>query len=59
LLSNFKAPKAFKPAEFSFKNLNFINHVNDPKAVDVLDPFAHSSLRTKFTLRPRKNYPYV
>lgn len=44
-----KVVTAFEPAKFSFKTLNCINYVSDPKVVDVLDPFAPSSLGTKFT----------
>lgn len=45
-----KIAAAFESAIFSFKTLNCINCVSDPKAVDVLDPFAPFSQITKFPL---------
>lgn len=45
-----KIATAFEPAIFSFKTLNCIDYISDPKAVDVLDPFALFLHRTKFPL---------
>lgn len=47
----------FEPAKFSFKTLNCINYISDPKDVDVLDPVAPSSPGTNSLFSPKKNYP--
>lgn len=52
-----KTGTAFELAKFSFKTLNCVNYVSDPKAIDVLDPVALSSLGTNSLFRPKKNYP--
>lgn len=52
-----KTGTAFEPAKFSFKTLNCINYISDPKAVDVLDPVAPSSPGTNSLFSPKKNYP--
>lgn len=45
-----KIATAFKPAIFSFKILDCINYVSDPKADNVLNQFASYTHRTKFPL---------